>query len=126
VLASTEGGAGQNNRKSRTPNRSGKRRGQDGRLEWRTPQVREVFVKDGRSEIYSLVTTTDVALLATLIHDAIGHLMNAIHRAAQARQPLDRIADAMEQTAETMKTAASREVCSLCACHSPIGKPGAL
>ncbi len=58
-----------------------------------------------RSEIYSLVTTTDLALLATLIHDAIGHLMNAIDKAAKVQEPIDRIANAMEETAATIKSA---------------------
>jgi hypothetical protein len=58
-----------------------------------------------RSEIYSLVTTTDLALLATLIHDAIGHLMNAIDKAAKIQAPIDRIADALEETAATIKSA---------------------
>jgi len=58
-----------------------------------------------RSEIYSLVTTTDLALLATLIHDAIGHLMNAIDKAAKVQAPIDRIADALEETAATIKSA---------------------
>jgi hypothetical protein len=52
-----------------------------------------------------LVTTTDLALLATLIHDAIGHLMNAIDKAAKVQEPIERIADAIEDTAATMKIA---------------------
>jgi tetratricopeptide (TPR) repeat protein len=49
------------------------------------------------SGIYSLVTTNDVALLATLIHDAIAHLMNAIDKAAKLRVPIERIAAATER-----------------------------
>nr|AEQ20518.1 putative ATPase protein [uncultured bacterium CSL144] len=47
--------------------------------------------------IHSLVTTHDVALLATLIHDAIAHLMNAIDKAAKLRAPIERIAAATEK-----------------------------
>jgi tetratricopeptide (TPR) repeat protein len=47
--------------------------------------------------IYALATTNDVALLATLIHDAIAHLMNAIDRASKLRAPIDRIAEATEK-----------------------------
>jgi hypothetical protein len=47
--------------------------------------------------IHSLVTTHDVALLATLIHDAIAHLMNAIDKAAKLRTPIERIATATEK-----------------------------
>jgi len=49
------------------------------------------------SGIYSLATTTDVALLATLIHDAIAHLMNAIDKAAKVRGPIERIAESTER-----------------------------
>jgi predicted ATPase len=49
------------------------------------------------SSIHSLVTTHDVALLATLIHDAIAHLMNAIDKAAKLRAPIERIATATEK-----------------------------
>jgi tetratricopeptide (TPR) repeat protein len=49
------------------------------------------------SGIHSLVTTHDVALLATLIHDAIAHLMNAIDKAAKLRVPIERIAVATEK-----------------------------
>jgi hypothetical protein len=49
------------------------------------------------SGIHSLVTTHDVALLATLIHDAIAHLMNAIDKAAKLRAPIERIAAAAEK-----------------------------
>ncbi|MBV8454380.1 MAG: hypothetical protein JOZ29_19210 [Deltaproteobacteria bacterium] len=49
------------------------------------------------SGIHSLVTTHDVALLATLIHDAIAHLMNAIDKAAKLRVPIERIAAATEK-----------------------------
>ena len=55
-----------------------------------------------QSEIYSLVTTTDLALLATLTHDAIGHLMNAIDKAAKLSLPIDRIANAVEDAAATL------------------------
>ena len=61
--------------------------------------------KEGRPEIYSLVTTTDLALLATLMHDAISHLMNAIDKAARVREPIDRIASALEETAAAVKSA---------------------
>ena len=47
--------------------------------------------------IYSLATTQDVALLGTLIHDAIAHLMNAIDKAAKMRVPIERIAAATER-----------------------------
>jgi tetratricopeptide (TPR) repeat protein len=56
--------------------------------------VRPAAPADG---IYSLVSTNDVALLATLIHDAISHLMNAIDKAAKIRAPIERIASATEQ-----------------------------
>jgi tetratricopeptide (TPR) repeat protein len=49
------------------------------------------------SGIHSLVTTNDLALLATLVHDAIAHLMNAIDKAAKLRVPIDRIAAATEK-----------------------------
>ncbi len=49
------------------------------------------------AEIHSLATTQDVALLATLIHDAIAHLMNAIDKAAKLRAPIERIAAATER-----------------------------
>jgi len=49
------------------------------------------------SGIHSLVTTHDLALLATLVHDAIAHLMNAIDKAAKLRVPIDRIAAATEK-----------------------------
>lgn len=49
------------------------------------------------SDIHALVTTHDVALLATLIHDAIAHLMNAIDKAAKLRVPIERIAAATEK-----------------------------
>jgi tetratricopeptide (TPR) repeat protein len=48
-------------------------------------------------DIYSLVGTHDVALLATLIHDAIAHLMNAIDKASKMRVPIERIAAATEE-----------------------------
>lgn len=47
--------------------------------------------------MYSMATTQDVALLATLIHDAIAHLMNAIDKAAKMRVPIERIANATER-----------------------------
>jgi len=47
--------------------------------------------------IHALVTTQDVALLATLIHDAIAHLMNAIDKASKLRAPIERIAAATEE-----------------------------
>src|SRR5439155_21708234 len=47
--------------------------------------------------IHSFATTNDVALLATLIHDAIAHLMNAIDKASKLRAPIDRIAEATER-----------------------------
>jgi len=49
------------------------------------------------NSIHALVTTHDVALLATLIHDAISHLMNAIDKAAKLRVPIERIAAATEE-----------------------------
>jgi hypothetical protein len=49
------------------------------------------------SDIHSIVTTHDIALLATLIHDAIAHLMNAIDKAAKMRVPIERIAAATEE-----------------------------
>ena len=49
------------------------------------------------SSIHSIATTQDVALLATLIHDAIAHLMNAIDKAAKLRAPIERIAEATEK-----------------------------
>jgi hypothetical protein len=73
--------------------------------DWRRATPRGPSTKSPRSEIYSLVTTTDLALLATLIHDAIGHLMNAIDKAARVQEPIERIADAMEDTAATLKIA---------------------
>jgi AAA ATPase domain len=48
-------------------------------------------------DIHSIVTTHDMALLATLIHDAIAHLMNAIDKAAKMRAPIERIAAATEK-----------------------------
>ncbi len=75
------------------------------RLNGRTLLRVEQSSKEGRPEIYSLVTTTDLALLATLMHDAIGHLMNAIDKAAKVREPIDRIANAMEETATAVKGA---------------------
>jgi len=51
----------------------------------------------GPHRIYSVATTQDVALLATLIHDAIAHLMNAIDKASKVRVPIERIATATEQ-----------------------------
>ena len=36
-------------------------------------------------------------MLATLVHDAIAHLMNAIDKAAKLRVPIDRIAAATEK-----------------------------
>lgn len=75
------------------------------RLDGRTLLRVEQASKEGRPEIYSLVTTTDLALLATLMHDAISHLMNAIDKAAKVREPIDRIAVAMEETAAAVRTA---------------------
>jgi tetratricopeptide (TPR) repeat protein len=49
------------------------------------------------TDIYKLATTNDVALLATLIHDAIAHLMNAIDKASKLRKPIERIAEATEK-----------------------------
>jgi predicted ATPase len=51
----------------------------------------------GASGIYKLATTNDVALLATLIHDAISHLMNAIDKTSKLRSPIERIAQATEK-----------------------------
>jgi len=75
-----------------------------GRLEGGTLLRVEQSSKEGPPEIYSLVTTTDLALLATLMHDAISHLMNAIDKAAKVREPIDRIAEAMEETAAAVKS----------------------
>jgi hypothetical protein len=65
------------------------------------PSVAEILVHAAvpapPSGIHSLVTTHDVALLATLIHDAIAHLMNAIDKAAKLRTPIERIAAATEK-----------------------------
>jgi tetratricopeptide (TPR) repeat protein len=47
--------------------------------------------------IHALATTQDVALLGTLIHDAIAHLMNAIDKASKIRVPIERIAAATER-----------------------------
>jgi hypothetical protein len=49
------------------------------------------------NSIYKLATTNDVALLATLIHDAISHLMNAIDKTSKLRNPIERIAEATEK-----------------------------
>ena len=60
----------------------------------------EMFIRTGAApanSIHALVTTHDVALLATLIHDAIAHLMNAIDKAAKLRVPIERIAAATEE-----------------------------
>jgi tetratricopeptide (TPR) repeat protein len=60
----------------------------------------EVVIQAGAASangIHALVTTHDVALLATLIHDAIAHLMNAIDKAAKLRVPIERIAAATEE-----------------------------
>jgi AAA ATPase domain len=51
----------------------------------------------GPNGIYSVAASQDVALLATLIHDAIAHMMNAIDKAAKVRVPIERIAAATEQ-----------------------------
>jgi tetratricopeptide (TPR) repeat protein len=59
-------------------------------------------------DIYSLATTTDIALLATLTHDAIAHLMNAIDKAAKVREPIDRIANAVEKAAAALTKPAKR------------------
>jgi len=64
------------------------------------PGVADTLVAAGlapSSGIHSLVTTHDVALLATLVHDAISHLMNAIDKAAKLRAPIERIAAATEK-----------------------------
>jgi hypothetical protein len=57
----------------------------------------QVPVPPTSSDIHSIVTTHDIALLATLIHDAIAHLMNAIDKAAKMRVPIERIAAATEE-----------------------------
>jgi hypothetical protein len=92
-------------RRSRARVRSRGEGRRDGGLDRPTSPGGELLHPGAPSDIYAMATTTDLALLATLIHDAIAHLMNAIHRAADARQPLDRIADAMEQSVATMKIA---------------------
>ncbi|MBV8360730.1 MAG: hypothetical protein JO189_22765, partial [Deltaproteobacteria bacterium] len=65
------------------------------------PGTADTLVKAAKSSpssgIHALVTTHDVALLATLIHDAIAHLMNAIDKAAKLRAPVERIAAATEK-----------------------------
>jgi hypothetical protein len=83
----------------------GRKHRSPGRLEGPTLLRREQSSKQGAPEVYSLVTTTDFALLATLMHDAISHLMNAIDKAAKVREPIDRIADAMEDTAAAVRIA---------------------
>jgi len=84
--------------------------------------------------IDSLVTTHDVALLATLIHDAISHLMNAIDKAAKLRVPIERIAAAaeriskigtpVERLARTLEQAARNSMSSLSHGASQRTRPG--
>jgi hypothetical protein len=101
----SRGGPTRDKHKPRAQNSGERKRRQAEPADWRTATRRGPSTKYPRSEIYSLVTTTDLALLATLIHDAIGHLMNAIDKAARVQAPIDRIADAMEETAATIKSA---------------------
>lgn len=67
-------------------------------LEHRTDVLTDNQAEE-KPDVYSLVTTTDFALLATLTHEAIAHLMNAVHGAAKLREPIDRIANAAEKMA---------------------------
>jgi hypothetical protein len=98
-------GASRDKRGPRPRKSADRKRRQGEPADWTTATYRASSTTSERSEIYSLVTTTDLALLATLIHDAIGHLMNAIDKAAKVQEPIERIADAIEDTAATMKIA---------------------
>ncbi len=102
-------------------------RGQKGRslagLGGRTLLRVEQSSKEGQAEIYSLVTTTDLALLTTLMHDAISHLMNAIDKAAKVREPIDRIAAAMEETAAAVKDAIQAQTARSAAISPKIRRP---
>lgn len=100
-----KGGTGRAKRKPVATNSGERRRRHADPAQSQTSAGAESPAKDARSEIYSLVTTTDLALLATLVHDAIGHLMNAIDKAAKVQEPIERIADAMEATAAVIKSA---------------------
>ena len=99
------GGTSRSKRKPGAQNAGGRKRRKVESPDRRTSASGGQSAKRARSEIYSLVTSTDLALLATLIHDAIGHLMNAIDKAAKVQEPIDRIADAMEATAAAVKRA---------------------
>lgn len=101
----SKGGTSRNKR-NKAQNAGGAKRAQAKSPESPNPSGGGRGSRRDRSEIYSLVTSTDLALLATLIHDAIGHLMNAIDKAAKVQEPIDRIADAMEATAANIKNVA--------------------
>ena len=100
----SKGGTSPSKHKSSAQSAGGRKRGHGEGPDWRASTGAGQSTQRNRSEIYSLVTSTDLALLATLIHDAIGHLMNAIDKAAKVQEPIDQIADAMEATAAHIKS----------------------
>jgi hypothetical protein len=102
-LVSSGGQTSRGERNSEASGSGSRKRRRIGRVDAGLPRIELSAPKEGQPEIYSFATTTDLALLATLIHDAISHLMNAIDKAAKVREPIDRIAAAMEETAAVVK-----------------------
>jgi tetratricopeptide (TPR) repeat protein len=64
-----------------------------------TPEFNATFGAQQRhSDIYSFATTEDLALLGTLMHNAISHTMSAMDRLAKVQKPLDEIARTISTT----------------------------
>ena len=55
-------------------------------------------------DIYDLVSTKNIALIATLTHDAIAHIVSCVDKLAKLQPPLTRIADAVEGGASALKS----------------------
>jgi hypothetical protein len=66
--------------------------------------LRAAYQGHGPKAIYDLVTTTDLALIATLTYDAIAHIISCADRIGRLVGPIERMANSMEAGVEAMNT----------------------
>jgi tetratricopeptide (TPR) repeat protein len=74
----------------------------DCREEQRGPQISTM--KRESDNIYDLVSTTDLALIATLTHDGIAHIISCVDKIAKLQVPMNRIAEALENGVSLLQT----------------------
>jgi tetratricopeptide (TPR) repeat protein len=73
----------------------------------RNTSEKQLQTSGASTAVSQMASAHDLALLATLIHDAIAHLMNAIDKASKMRVPIERIAEATERIS-TIDTSVER------------------